>query len=187
MTDRPKSSISSRLDDVGGGSSLHLADRDRLCSLPQTTPSHLTETPIPALIGDDGREVVRGELADLGRGRAAAVRKEDLALADAARVDREMARRGMGRVVLIVEAGSEVAERDPCRLASPATVDELRLDGQHAPDGVDGARRGGLPSSGKVEVSDDDLQRTHARRIAWRRMPNTRLPPSTPTSSIPAA
>ena len=84
--------------------SVHLADRDRLRALPQAAPAHLAQAIVPALVGDDRREMVRRQLADLGRRRAAAVREEDLALADAARVDRQLARRRVRGVVLVVEA-----------------------------------------------------------------------------------
>src|SRR4029077_921048 len=113
--------------------------------------------------------MVRRQLPDLGCRRAAAIREEDLALADAARVDRQLARCRMRGVVLVVEARPDLAERDPGRLTRPATVDQLRLDRQHVPDGLDRLWRGRLPPGAKVEVTDDDLQGTHARRIAWRR------------------
>ena len=109
----------------------------------------------------------------------AAVREEDLALADAARVHGEHAGGGMRGVVLVVDARPEVAVRDPHRLARPAAVDHLRLDRQHPPDGLDRLRRGRLPAGAKVQVTDLDPQRTHARRIAWPHSPA----PGAPTIS----
>lgn len=67
----------------------------------------------------------------------------------------------MGRVVLVVETRPEVAVRDPCGLARPATVDEPRLDREHPPDGLDRPGSGGLPAGVKVEVTDLDAQGTH--------------------------
>ena len=118
---------------------------------------------------DHGREMVRGQRTHLGRRRAPAVREEDLALADPSRIDRQLARRWVRRVVLVVETGPEVPERDPGRFAGPAAVDQLRLDRQHRPDRLDRPGSGRLPASAKVEVADDDPQGSHPRRIAWRR------------------
>ncbi len=70
-------------------------DPDRLGALPEAAPAHLAQPVLPVVVerrGDDRREVVRRELAHLRRRRAGAVREEDLALADAARVHREHAR-----------------------------------------------------------------------------------------------
>src|SRR5438128_2282580 len=95
------------------------------------------EEPVPGLLNDknvvvghDRGEVIAGKLAYLRGAGACAVRKEDLALADAARVDRQLAGRRMRGVVLVVEARSKVAERNPGRLTAPAAVDELALDRQ---------------------------------------------------------
>ena len=55
----------------------------------------------------------------------------------------------------------------------------LRLDRQHPPDGLDRLRRGRLPASAKVQVTDLDPQRSHARRIVlWP------APPTTPRPTI---
>ena len=164
---------------------------DRLGALPQAAPAHLAEPVVPAVVGHDGREVVGGELPDLRGRRAAAVREEDLAFADAARVDRQLSGRRVRGVVLVFETRPEVAERDPRRLARPAAVDELRVDRQHPPDGLDGLRRRRLPAGGKVEVAHLDPQRSHlrsiARRNAWPTPPAAPDPRSRPTSSTPSA
>ena len=116
-------------------------------------------------------EVVGGQLADLRRRRAGAVGEEDLALADAARVERELARRGVRGVVLVVDAGTVVAERDPRRFAAPAAVDEPGAERQQRADGLDRAWRIGLPAGAKVEVADADphvaRHLAHRRRIPW--------------------
>ena len=88
-------------------------DLDRLGPLPERPPADLAKTVLPALVGQDRREVVGRELADLRARRAGAVREEDLALADATRIDRELTRRRVRCVVLVVDARPEVAERDP--------------------------------------------------------------------------
>src|SRR6185369_3293015 len=81
--------------------SADLADRDRLSTLPEAAPPDLAEPVLPAVVGDDRREVVRRELADLRGRRAGPVREEDLALADAARVHRQHAGGGVRGVVLV--------------------------------------------------------------------------------------
>src|SRR5262245_6531668 len=74
-------------------SGLDLADRDRLGAVPQAAPPDLAEPVGPAVVGFDEREDVGRELADLRRRGAPAIWEEDLALADAAGVDRERAGR----------------------------------------------------------------------------------------------
>src|SRR6476469_10712937 len=106
--------------------------------------AHLSKTVVPALVDVDQGEYVRRQLTDLRRGGTAAVREEDLALADAAGIDRQGAGSRVRGVVLVLEPGPEVAERDPGRFAGPAAVDELRLDREHPQDRFDGSRRGGL-------------------------------------------
>src|SRR4051812_4310745 len=98
---------------LGRGASLllDLADRDRLRTLPQSSAPHLAKPVVPAVVDDDRREMVRRQLAHLRRRRAPPVRKEDLALAYAARVDRQVARRRVRGVVLVLETQSEITER----------------------------------------------------------------------------
>src|SRR3972149_6730080 len=96
------------------------ARADRAGPPPEAPPPSLPQPVLPALVGHDGREVIRGELAHLRRGRAGAVGEEDLAFADTARVERELARRRVRGVVLPFDARPEVAVRDPGRLAAPA-------------------------------------------------------------------
>src|SRR5919109_5489566 len=90
---------------------------------------------------DDRQEVVPGKLADDAREQAAAVRQQDLGLAEAAGVEQDLARRGVARVVLEPEAHVELAERDPRRLAAPAHVDDLLLERQQLREGRAGLRR----------------------------------------------
>src|SRR5690348_13932545 len=93
----------------------------------------------------------------------------------------------MRGVVRVVDAGAEIAVWDPRRFARPAAVDQLRFDGEHPPDRLDRLGRLRLPAGGKVQVTDLDPQRTHARRIAWPRSPDSSDPPSALTSSTPNA
>src|SRR5439155_8289533 len=137
-----------------------LLDADRLGAFPERSPADLAQPVLPALVRLYRREVVRRELADLRRRRARAVREEDLALADTARVHRELTRRGVRGVVLVVDPGPELAVRDPGRFAGPAAVDQLRIDRQHPPDRLDRVRRGRLPAGAKVQVADADPKPT---------------------------
>src|SRR6185503_359592 len=73
-------------------------------------------------------------------------------------------------------------ERDPGRLAAPATVDQLRIDGQPRAQRVAGARGVRMPLGGKVQIADADAEVTHAPEDSkW-----PELPPSAPTSSTSA-
>jgi hypothetical protein len=85
--------------------------------------------------------VVPRQQARLGSESDVAVRKEELGLADSARVQQELARALVRRRVLEADADVELAEGDPHRLAAPADVDHPALDRQQAPEGGDGLRR----------------------------------------------
>src|SRR3954454_25328722 len=111
---------------------------------------------------DDGEEVVAGELADDAREQAAAVRQEDLGLAEAAGVEQDLPRRRMARVVLEADADVELAERDPGRLAAPPHVDHLLLERQQLREGGARLRRAILlePRLERVRPGGD-LQHGH--------------------------
>src|SRR3954467_5586586 len=95
----------------------------------RTLPQRLLAERAQVLVAlDDREEVVAGELADDAREEAPAVREQDLGLAEAAGVEQDLAGRGVARVVLEADADVELAERDPCRLAAPAHVDDLLLE-----------------------------------------------------------
>src|SRR5690242_14375121 len=79
----------------------------------------------------DGGEVVAGELTHLAREQGRAVGKKNLRFADPARVEEELARRRVARVVLVPKVEIEFAERDPCRLAAPPRLDDLALQRKH--------------------------------------------------------
>src|SRR5712691_8588597 len=79
----------------------------------------------------DGREMVARELAHLAREDRRPVWKEDLGLAELARVQQQLAGRGVARGVLVTELQGELAEGDPGRLPAPARLDDPRLEGQH--------------------------------------------------------
>src|SRR5206468_1596235 len=67
------------------------------------------------------------------REESGTVGKEDLHLRDSARVDEDLAGRGVTRVVLVVDAETLLAHRHPGRLAAPADVDELASQGKEPP------------------------------------------------------
>src|SRR2546426_6843369 len=89
-------------------SSVHFLDPDRLRALAKAAPAPLAKPVLPAVVGHDRGEMVGRQLADLRARQARAVREEDLALADAARVQRQLARGRMRGVVLVVDARPEV-------------------------------------------------------------------------------
>ena len=104
---------------------LFLAEGDLLGALPEELLPERAE----ALVAlDDRREVVSRQLARLRGEVDVAVREQDLRLGDAAGVEDDLARVGIGRRVLRAEPQVEVAERDPAALARPADVDDLRLE-----------------------------------------------------------
>src|SRR2546428_4320816 len=102
--------------------SSELTEGDRLGALPQRQLAELRQL-LPAF--HEGREVVRGELARLAREVAVAVREEQLRLADAAGIERELTRMWIARRVLRADPEVAVAPRDPVRLAAPAAMDDL--------------------------------------------------------------
>src|SRR3954447_21223239 len=129
-----------------------------LGALPEHGPAQLTE--LIAAFGD-GQEMVPGELADDAREAGSPVREQDLRLAEAARVEQDLARCGVARVVLERQVGLEVAERDPGRLAAPADVEDLVAERQHRLEG--GARGGrvGDPDGAELERAGGDAQVAH--------------------------
>src|SRR5713101_60183 len=79
----------------------------------------------------DGGEVVAGQLAHLAAEDTGSVGKQNLSLADPARIQKKVAGRRVARVVLVAEVEIHLAERDPGCLAAPASLDDLRLERQH--------------------------------------------------------
>src|SRR5439155_1392868 len=146
-----------------------LGDVDRLCAFPQRAPPHLPQPTTPSFVGCHGSEVVPGQLAELAREGACAIREEDLALGQLPGVDQQLSWGRMRGVVLVADAHLQVAERNPRGLAAPAAVDEAVGDGQEPAYRVDRAGRIVLPSGAKVKVADLDRELAHPRRIAWRR------------------
>src|SRR5579859_1382386 len=105
-----------------------LGEGDLLGAFPEHEAAELAEV-LRAL--GDGREMVAGKLPHLAGEDAGSVRKQDLRLAHPARIQEKMAGRRVAGVVLVAEVESQLAERDPCRLAAPASLDDLRLQRQH--------------------------------------------------------
>src|SRR3954451_11940317 len=116
-----------------GAWELDLFERDRLRALPERQASELGEV-LAAL--DDSREVVARKRAGLRAEGAMAVREEQLRLRHAARVEQQLARRGVdGGVLGAVDAELAVAPRDPVRLAAPAAVDDPVVEREDLPEG----------------------------------------------------
>src|SRR6267378_6270908 len=88
----------------------------------------------------DGREMVARELAHLAREDGRPIGEQDLGLAQAARVQQQLAGRGIARGVLEAELQGELAERDPAGLSTPARLDEPCFERKHG--GKPGARFG---------------------------------------------
>src|SRR5262245_53845851 len=101
---------------------LRLAERDVLCPFPEHPAAELAQVLAPV---DDRREVVPGKRSGFARERDVAVCQEELGLADAARIEDDLARARVARRVLRPDADVEVAHRDPAALSRPADVDDL--------------------------------------------------------------
>src|SRR6188508_70373 len=139
-----------------------LADLDLLGALPEHPASDLAQPVEPALVGDERREVVARQRADSGAEAAGAVREEDLALADLAGIDQQVARCRVRGVVLVPDIGTFLAERDPGGLPTPLAMDEPRTDGEPRQECLPGQRRVRLPARGERRVPHPDLEISHA-------------------------
>ena len=95
---------------------------DLLRAFPQR---HLAEPDDILEPGGDRDEMIARELADFGGEARAAIREQDLGLADAAGIEDDLAGRGIGRVVLLARLGIHFAERNPHGLAAPPDMDAL--------------------------------------------------------------
>src|SRR5205807_6559477 len=96
---------------------------DLLRALPEDLPAELAQVLVPV---DDRREVVACELPRLAREVRVTIREQDLGLADAARVEDDLARVRIAGRVFWPEPEIELAEGDPAGLAAPADVDDPR-------------------------------------------------------------
>src|SRR2546426_12027850 len=130
-------------------------ERDLLRPFPQPALAKLLQ---PLIAFEEGGEVVAGQLAGLAREQRPAVWKEDLRFADAPRVEQQLPRARVARVVLVSEAEVELAERNPRRLAAPAGLDDLGLERQYRLERVARlGRRVGLEPGEKTNVPNGDL------------------------------
>src|SRR6185437_12919144 len=118
-----------------------LSEEDRLGAFPEHLPAELAER--LAAVHDRG-EVVAREHASLAGEGGRAIREQNLRLADAARVEEDLAGRGIAGRILGPKADVQVAERDPARLAAPARVDDPRVQRQQPPERGYGRGRGFL-------------------------------------------
>src|SRR4029453_1565052 len=112
-----------------------LLEEDRLSPFPEHQPADLLQMLPPV---HDRGEVIARQLTRLAREARLAVRGEDLRLADAARVNQQLAGAGVARRVLEADAEVELAERYPRCLARPASLDQLRVERQQAAECGDG-------------------------------------------------
>src|SRR5690242_5899986 len=96
------------------------AEHDILRALPERQLAECDQVLQPLR---DRQEMIAGELADLAGERHRAVGQQNFGLADAARVDDDLARRRIAGVVLVSETEIEVAQRNPAAFAAPAHVD----------------------------------------------------------------
>src|SRR6476659_8695137 len=103
--------------------------------------------------------MVPRQRARLARERGRSVRKQDLRLADAARVEEDLPRRRVAGRVLRPEPDVELAERDPARLAAPARVDDPALERQQPQESGDGLGGGLLLEARReAELARNNLE-----------------------------
>src|SRR5256885_12875770 len=114
-------------------------ESDVLRALPQDELAERRQLLRAAL---DAREMVARELAHLAGEDRRPIGKQDLGLAESARVEQQLAGRRVARGVLEAELQGELAKRDPGRLPAPARLDDPRLEGQHRGEPGTGFGRG---------------------------------------------
>jgi Methyl-accepting chemotaxis protein (MCP) signalling domain len=141
-------------------------DVERLHQLEQdvfgAAPEHLdTEFPQVFLAVHDGEEMIARELAHLARKTTAAVRNQDFGFAVPARIEQNVADRGMTGVIFEPRFQVEIAQRDPAGLAAPAHVNDLLAIGQKRRERRDRSRRSGIGERDEMEISGDDADGTH--------------------------
>src|SRR5436305_11045936 len=115
--------------------------------------------------------MVAGELADLAGETNRAVGEQDLGLADPARVQQDVSRRRVTCRILVANAETERAERDPAGLPAPPHMDDALAIGQQRLEPLAGLRRrGALQPSEKAERSGGDAKVRHGEDPAtvWR-------------------
>ena len=132
-----------------------LLEGDLLGALPEDEMAELAEV-FDALV--DGGEMVARQLAHLAAEHARPVGKQDLGLADPAGIQKKVAGRRIAGVVLVAEVEVQLPERDPRRLAAPASLDDLRLQGQHGGElGARLRRELGLEARHEAQPRDPDF------------------------------
>src|SRR3954464_11048510 len=102
-----------------GATVLPLAEGDLLRALPQRAPAELLQLLLPL---DERCEVVRPQVSRLRCERAVPVREQQLGLALAAGVERELAGMRVGGRVPRPDSEIAFAPRNPVRLAAPPAV-----------------------------------------------------------------
>ncbi len=106
-------------------------DEDVLGSLPDQKPSQL-----PKLLSaiENGQEVIASELAHLARKASGAVGEEDLRLAHAAGIEKDLAGRRMACVIFKAQPHVQTAEWNPTGLTTPTRLDDLITERKQPPE-----------------------------------------------------
>src|SRR5580692_3949308 len=108
---------------------LNRFEQNVLCAVPQ---HEFAQRPYLIAAFDDGQKMIAGKLADFAGEADIAIGEQNFSLADAARIENDLAGRGIAGVVLVAQAEVEVAERDPTTFPAPADVNDPFLIRQHA-------------------------------------------------------
>src|ERR1700722_3870667 len=103
-------------------------EQDILSAVPQHVFAERTYVLIALY---DRQKMISRKLADFAGEMHPAIGQQDFGLADAARIENELARRRIAGVVLVMQAEIELAEGDPAALAAPAHVDDSLFVRQH--------------------------------------------------------
>jgi hypothetical protein len=112
---------------------------------------------------DDGQEVIASQLSDLAAEAHAAIGEQDLGLANAAGMEKELTRDGVACRVLVAKAEIKPAEWDPACLSAPPHVDQTLALGQHAlKSGASQRGRRAFKPSPELERAAGDTDIYHA-------------------------
>src|SRR5438876_760248 len=129
---------------------------DLLSALVEDAPSQLGQQGASLL---DSREVIAGQGSGLAAEGGRAIGKEHFGLADAAGIEQQLAGGGITGVILVAEAGLQVAERNPRGFAAPARLHQLGPQGQQQPESGTGLRgRVAFPARCEAQRANSDLK-----------------------------
>lgn len=136
-------------------------EHDVLRALPQNLRAQCSQF---FLTFNDGQKVVAGKLPHLAGEAAGAVGQDDFCLAVAARVEQDVADRGVTGVVFEICAQLEVAQRYPAAFAAPAHVNDLLTVGQKLHERRHGDRRVGMGLGDEGAASGGNFDVGHGRQ-----------------------